>query len=463
MEGVEGNGLTHRLKEIGIEEEKIAPIYWWLTNYIFNQDGELIYVQNGRLKKEYPHKQLKRMYNGLPSKIVPLLHMKELRREWGRLVDNTEDISFIEYRKDENRIIRYVRWREDWSECAGDRYGHDTAWFIDLIDALCSGNAGDAYFILHYAAFLIQKRCYRERTNRLLILHSLVQGVGKSLFSSIISRILNGVAVHPEMLKGKFDAHRLGLKNLCIIEEGEALDKGHYAMMKALITSDRMESPVKFSMEDRVIPSSFECIVTTNKRPSSLRDQSNRRDIIIECKGLSDERKRRLFENLKVDDQLIGNIAKMLQSVEVDKGYVAKYQQKDDVSLLVAVNEIQLFVKLFLEYGLLPYADLNLVGDWRLARWGGRTDTGMSKRDWYRLYKIYSDYMNSRMSYGYRFFLEEMKRICGDGFDSSADIVLFDSRNILRKRYESIFIRDTVSERDIDISNRSFKMLMETV
>ncbi len=235
-----GNGLIHQLKSIGIKEEKLDPIYWWLTNNIFNQDGELIYVENGLLKKEYPYKQLKRMYTGVPVDIIPLLHFKELRRLWGRLVENNEDISFVEYRKVENRIIRYIRWRKDWTQHAGDRYAADIIWFTTLINALCSNNMLDARFILHYSAFIVQKRHYRERTNRLLILHSLIQGIGKSLLASIISRIVNGSAIHPETLKNKFDSHRLGLKNLCIIEEGEALDRSHYALMKALVTADRM-------------------------------------------------------------------------------------------------------------------------------------------------------------------------------------------------------------------------------
>ncbi|MGL5722644.1 MAG: primase-helicase family protein [Brevinema sp.] len=425
-------------------KQDLIAIQQWLTNNIFDSDGNIIYIRDDTLCLVYPHKQFKRLYTGLNTRQISLLHTHEIRRLWGRIEINDTDIATYHYTHKQNRIIEHSRHKPNWNPLTDtNHYNTDIEFFCNLLKHLCNDNQNDYYFLLHYSAFLAQKKSFKERSERIVVLHSTKQGVGKSTYCNIMRSLVNGVSHHSDVLINKFDAYQLGRRNLIVLEEGETITQKHYIALKALSTSHIVETTVKHSMKTITINSSFECIITTNRIPSILKCSTNRREVIIECLQTPPKQ---LFEPIHEDRQsLYANIDKFLHSFPADDIYVQTYKQKEDHQ---EINyDIPNFIQSLLEFQCLPIqTDAYAGSDYILIDWPEEEyDTKLLPQEFFKLFLQYCICMNTKLQYCYRYFFNEVHRILD--FKTTFPTVIFPPYSRSVKAFSSIYIRSNIQHK----------------
>jgi hypothetical protein len=155
--------------------------------------------------------------------------------------------------------------------------------FIEHIKYLCKNEEKVYNYIIKWIAHIIQKP--EKKTNVAIIFYSIIEGIGKNIFTSIISKLLysySGKFKNTDSITDKFNGDLFG-KILMVGDEINTRAKKISDELKDIIT--RNEETIEFKNKNKLhnIPDFKNYIFTTNNENVFKISNTNRRLLFIEC------------------------------------------------------------------------------------------------------------------------------------------------------------------------------------
>lgn len=190
----------------------------------------------------------------------------------------------------------YIRWLvDDWEHKIPAYHKHlyqkDMRRFLKLLKALSGNNDNMMKYLLRYMAYLLYSG---QKTQVMPILYSEKKGIGKSTLSKIITKLVgqhNTFNTSAQTMNSTFTgvkeltSHFHAFEDAVLVKSSKAAkDNSHsnIGLLKSRITEDTVACNIKNRefVNDRAY---FNYFASTNKKPTLVLENDDRRFIIIEC------------------------------------------------------------------------------------------------------------------------------------------------------------------------------------
>lgn len=174
------------------------------------------------------------------------------------------------------------------------------AWLALVWEIICGENEEIYRWLMNWLAHLFQFPLEKIHTCPVIIG---VQGAGKSLMCSYLSRILGAAYLQvskPDHIHGRFNSH---LRNTLLLHADEALyprDKKHRAVIKSLIGDEKQMHEAK-GVDASLVQTSIRLLLTSNYDHAAPAEEGDRRFTVIKMLGrrVDDDLKKRVVAELK--------------------------------------------------------------------------------------------------------------------------------------------------------------------
>ena len=236
-----------------------------------------------------------------------------------------------------------------------------------ILEVLTSGDKKAREWLTHWAAALIQRPERRGMVSVLVI--SSLQGIGKSLFGRILSRIVgegNTAVVSNRALRDSFNASYVNSLLVLADEVGVAGDKDVGSELKSYITDEEVHCAAPYAPRIKVT-NRMTWWMTSNERRPLLVESDDRRFTILSCSTADSSYRKMLSQCFTPEGQFepsfeqeIANFGRFLLDVKVDFSLVAKpYESVARKQLQAAsADSTDAFMGLLKKYGARELIDM---------------------------------------------------------------------------------------------------------